>query len=215
MNSLTKEQFENLCQQASGVRELFSRGGFDDDFNPPSEFQKQLVKKYYKDIAHAGFFYSFWGIFGGITALTLFSSPFQMLNNTSFKGIHSFTDILYLLALFGILYGVGFFFFYIFYDRFISGKNRYIRRCLKNGNFAVQECTPIGYAEYGTRASSTNSVGNARLFIVLKDNKGNIYVFEQDFVTFIKNVTKAENTFLIKVDSIGKKNETEVFAICH
>lgn len=172
MNILTKEQFENLCQQASGARELFSSSKFDGNFNLPSEFQKKLVKKHCKDITHESIGYSFWGIFGSCVALALFSAPFQMWGDISSKGIHSFTDILSLLALFGILYGVGFGFFYMFYDRFVSSKSRYVRKCLKNGIFTVQECIPIGCAEYGTIANSTDSVGNARLFVILKDDNG-------------------------------------------
>lgn len=215
MNSLTKEQFQNLCQQASEVRELFGSSKFDGSFNLPSEFQKKLVRKYRKDITHEGILYSFWGIFGGIVALALFSAPFQMYDDISSKGIHSFTDVLSLLILFGILYGVGFGFFYIFYDRFISKKNHYLRRCLVNGNFTVQECIPIGYAEYGTRTNSIDLVGDARLFVVLKDGNGKIYVFENDYIAFVENVVNVENAFLIKVDNIGKKKETEVFAICY
>ena len=215
MNILTKEQFENLCQQASEVRELFGSSKFDGGFNLPSEFQKELVKKHHKDITHEGILYSFWGIFGGITALALFSSPFQMWGDISSKGIHSFTDVFSLLVLFGILYGVGFLFLFMFYDRFVSGKSRYVRECLKNGIFTVQECISIGYAEYGTIANSTDSVGDARLFVILKDDNGKIYVFENDYIAFVKNVTKAEKAFLIKVDNIGKKKETEVFVICY
>lgn len=215
MNILTKEQFENLSQQASGVRELFSSSKFDGNFNLPSDFQKELAKKNHKDITHEGFFYTLCTMFFGIGALSLFSAPFQMWGDISKKGIHSLTDVLSLLVLFGILYGVGFLFFYLFWDRFISSKSRYIRKSLKNGNFTVQECTPIGYAEYGTKASSTNSVGNTRLFVILKDDNGKIYVFENDYIAFVKNVTKAEKAFLIKVDNIGKKKETEVFVICY
>ena len=185
------------------------------NFNLPSEFQKKLARRYCKDIAHEGVGYSFMGIFGGIVALSLFSAPFQMWGDISKKGIHSLTDVLCLLALFGILYGVGFLFFYLFWDRFVSSKGRYIRKSLKNGNFTVQECTPIGYAKYGRIASSTNSVGNMRLFVVLKDNNEKIYVFESYFVAFVKNVTKAKNAFIIKIDNIGKKKETEAFAICY
>ena len=215
MNHLTKVEFENLCEQSSEVRELFSSSKFNDCFDSPSDFQKELAKKNHKDITHEGILYSFWGIFGGCVALALFSAPFQMWNDISLKGIHSFTDVLSLLVLFGILYGVGFGFFYIFWDRFINSKNRYIRKCLKNGNFTVQECTPIGYAEYGTKANSTDSVGDARLFVILKDDNGKIYVFENDYIAFVKNVKKKKKAFLIKVDNIGKKKETEVFVICY
>ena len=215
MNILTKEQFENLCQQASGVRECFSVSKFDDGFTLPSEFQKKLVKKNHRELTHSGIFYSIWGIFGGCVALALFSAPFQMWDDISKKGIHSFGDVLCLFLLFGILYGVGFLFFYIFWDRFINSKSRYIRKCLKNGNFTVQECTPIGCAEYGTKASSTDSVGNARVFVVLKGDNGKIYVFEDDYIICVKNITKTEKAFLIKVDNIGKKKETETFVICY
>lgn len=213
MKRLTEVEFENLCEQAGG-RDLFSSTKFNDCFNLPSEFQKELAKKNRKNITYAGIFYSFWGIFSGVAALALFSAPFQMWNYMPSKGMHSFTDALYFLALFGILYGVGFGFFYIFWNRFINSKNRYIRKCLKNGNFTVQECTPIGYAEYGRIA--TDSIGGSfYLYVVLKGDNGKIYVFGEYYIAFVKNVTKAKSAFLIKVDNIGKKKEEEVFVICY
>ena len=212
MKNLEKEEYEKLCHQASEFRELFSYSRFDDNFNLPSESQKKLVKRYRKDIAREGIIYSFLAIFCGILALSLFSAPFQMKDEIV---IHSFIDALYELLFFGILYGIGFLSFYVFYDRFISYKSRYLKKCLKNGNFTTQECTPIGYAEYGTRADSTDLVGNKRLFVVLKDNNQKIYVFESDYISFVKNVTKAENAFIIKVDNTGKKKETEIFLICY
>ncbi len=215
MNSLTKEQFENLCQQSSEARELFSSSQFNYCFNLPSEFQKKLVKKNQREITHEGILYSFWGIFSGCVALALFSVPFQMWDDVSKRGIRSFTDVFFILILFGIFYGIGSGFFYIFYDRFISKKSHYLRSCLVNGDFTVQECIPIGYAEYGTTANSKNSVGYARVFVVLKDSNENIYVFEDDYIAFVKNVKKSENAFLIKVDNIGKKKETETFVICY
>lgn len=208
MKRLTEVEFENLCKQASGGRDLFSSTKFNDCFNLPSEFQKKLVKKNRKNITYASIFYSFLSIFSGILALACFSIPFQMWNDMPSKEMNSFTDVLYLLALFGILYGIGFGFFYIFWNRFINSKNRYIRKCLKNGNFAVQECTLIGYA---------NILGISdlyHLFIVLKGDNGKTYVFDDHYITFVKNATKVKSAFLIKVDNIGKKKE-EVFVICY
>lgn len=215
MNRLTELEFENLCKQASGVRELFSNTKFNDCFNLPSEFQKELAKKNRKTLTYAGIFHSFWGIFSGVVALALFSAPFQMLNDMPSKEMHLFTDVLYLLALFGISYGIGFGFFYIFWRRFISSKNRYIRKCLKNGNFTVQECTPIGYAEYGVIPSIDSTGYDNCLFVVLKGDNGKTYVFEDYYIAFVKNVIKTKSAFLIKVDNIGKKKEEEVFVICY
>lgn len=215
MNVLKKEQFENLCQQASESRGLFGNSKFDGNFNYPSEFQKGLVKKHREAIMHEDIFYPLFGIFCGIAALALFFSPFQIWGDISSKGIHSFTDVLSLLVLFGIIYGFGFLALSIFYDIFISSKCRYVRKCLKNGIFTVQECIPIGYAEYGTKISSGNPFGGPRIFVVLKDDNEKIYVFQSNYVAFIQNFKKAENVFLIKVDNIGKKKETEAFAICY
>ena len=78
MNHLTKVEFENLCEQSSEVRELFSSSKFNDCFDSPSDFQKELAKKNHKYITHEGILYSFWGIFGGCVALALFSAPCQM-----------------------------------------------------------------------------------------------------------------------------------------
>ena len=209
MKRLTKVEFENLCKQSSGGRAFFSSTKFNDCFNLPSELQKELAKKNRKTLTYAGIFYSFWCIFSGVAALPCFSVPFQVWNDMPSKEIHSFTDVLYLLALFGISYGVGFGFFGIFWNRFINSKNRYIRKCLKNGNFTVQECTPIGYADYGRMAN------DSRLFVVLKGDNGKTYVFDDYYIAFVKNVTKTKSTFLIKVDNIGKKKEEEVFLICY
>lgn len=62
--------------------------------------------------------------------------------------------------------------------------------------------------------SSVYEESNAGEYYWRLDN-GKIYVFENDYIAFVKNVTKAEKAFLIKVDNIGKKKKTETFVICY
>jgi hypothetical protein len=212
MKQLDTEQFKYYCETASGHQEIYSNSPIITDFTSPDEAQIRIISANAKEIIRIltcgkllDILCLILAVFGFLCGLGIILEAIDLVKNSN-----ELSQVIpYIIPLIVFVLPTQWW----LYSRFIKNENKILKRNLKNIDYKVSECIPIGYAYYGTIPSCTlETSGNSRLFVVVRDASEQIFVFEDNSTVLLGKLEQLNKAIFIQTTILDK---SKVFLICY